>query len=135
PPGSYDVLIEIYDSDSGVLVDEFGPNESSAFSLLPLEDAASDGVAPPPVVVVSDEHGGGGSVSWAALLALAAGAALRLLRTSRAPAGPVRVGVRVAGAAGADRSRPEKCAQSSGGVRAKKCPTLSRAISGDRQTS
>ncbi|HEU4620060.1 MAG TPA: choice-of-anchor H family protein, partial [Gammaproteobacteria bacterium] len=46
PPGLYDVLVEIYDADTGTLVDEFGPDESSAFSLLPLEDAADDNVPP-----------------------------------------------------------------------------------------
>jgi hypothetical protein len=40
----YDVLIEIYDADTGELVDEFGPNESPEFSLLPLEDSGRDGI-------------------------------------------------------------------------------------------
>ena len=64
--GLYDVLIELYDADTGELVDEYGPDESSEFSLLPLEDSSRDGVivAPPP-----DSHsdGGGGAVSWLAL--------------------------------------------------------------------
>jgi hypothetical protein len=69
PPNLYDVLVEIYDADTNVLVDEFGPVESSALSLLPLEDADFDGVAAP--VIITEEHGGGGSFSWASLLALA----------------------------------------------------------------
>lgn len=69
PPNLYDVLVEIYDADKDVLVDEFGPVESSALSLLPLEDADFDMVTPPPVVI-TEEHGGGGSFSWASLLAL-----------------------------------------------------------------
>jgi len=67
----YDVLIELYDADTGALLDEFGPNESPEFSLLPLEDSGRDGhvvdvppVTPAPVpgsaVVVS----GGGAMSW-----------------------------------------------------------------------
>jgi len=66
----YDVLIELYDADTGELVDEFGPNESPEFSLLPLEDSGRDGhvvnVAPPvddSAVYVS----GGGAVSWLSL--------------------------------------------------------------------
>ena len=52
--GLYDVLIELYDADTGELVDEYGPNESPQFSLVPLEDSERDGlvVAPPPVTVV-----------------------------------------------------------------------------------
>lgn len=65
--GLYDVLIDLYDADTGVLVDEFGPNESSAFSLLPLEDAARDGAT-----VVVHGHGGGGAMSWLVLPGLAA---------------------------------------------------------------
>jgi MYXO-CTERM domain-containing protein len=78
----YDVLIEIYDADTGELVDEFGPNESPDFSVLPLEDAGRDGVviAPPPpdVVVVGD--GGGGAVSWLGLAGLFGALALRRRR-------------------------------------------------------
>jgi MYXO-CTERM domain-containing protein len=78
----YDVLIEIYDADTGELVDEFGPNESPDFSVLPLEDAGRDGVvvAPPPpdVVVVGD--GGGGAVSWLGLAGLLGALALRRRR-------------------------------------------------------
>lgn len=66
----YDVLIELYDADTGELVDEFGPNESPAFSMLPLEDAGRDGVAiaPPPPVIIDD--GGGGAVTWLGLAGL-----------------------------------------------------------------
>jgi hypothetical protein len=68
--GLYDVLIEIYDADTGELVDEFGPNESPEFSILPLEDSERDGhvVAPPPVEQVYLE--GGGAVSWFTLSGL-----------------------------------------------------------------
>jgi MYXO-CTERM domain-containing protein len=79
PPNLYDVLVEIYDADTDVLVDEFGPLESSALSLLPLEDSDFDGVTPAPVVVVT-EDGGGGSFSWLALLALAGAAGLSSTR-------------------------------------------------------
>ncbi len=66
--GLYDVLIDLYDADTGELVDEFGPNESSAFSLLPLEDTVRDGAGGG----VVHGHGGGGAASWLLLSGLAA---------------------------------------------------------------
>jgi MYXO-CTERM domain-containing protein len=74
--GLYDVLIEIYDADTGELVDEYGPNESSEFSLLPLEDAGRDGVPPPP----PEDHSGGGAISWLGLGGLLGVLALRRRR-------------------------------------------------------
>ena len=75
--GLYDVLIELYDADTLELVDEFGPNESPDFSMLPLEDAGRDGVvvAPPPPVIIDD--GGGGAVTWLGLAGLLGVLALR----------------------------------------------------------
>ena len=67
-PGYYDALIEIYDADFGYFLGEFGPADSSAFSLLPLEDIDHDTVQP--VVVVTTEHGGGGATDFIALAAL-----------------------------------------------------------------
>ena len=78
--GLYDVLIELYDADTGELLDEYGPNESPLFSLVPLEDSGRDGlvVEPPPVTVVHDS--GGGAVSWLALAGLLGALALRRRR-------------------------------------------------------
>jgi hypothetical protein len=75
--GLYDVLIELYDADTGELVDEYGPNESPEFSLVPLEDSGRDGavIAPPPIVHVHD--GGGGAISWLGLAGLLGALALR----------------------------------------------------------
>ena len=72
--GLYDVLIELYDADDGILVDEFGPNESPDFSLLPLEDSVRDGAdpGPGPAPIVYGDGGGGGSVSWLTLAPLLA---------------------------------------------------------------
>jgi MYXO-CTERM domain-containing protein len=79
PAGLYDVLIEIYDADTGELLDEFGPNESPEFSMLPLEDSTRDGLpAPPPTIIIED--GGGGAVSWLALAGLLGALALRRRR-------------------------------------------------------
>lgn len=77
--GLYDVLIEIYDADTGELVDEFGPNESSEFSLLPLEDATRDGAPLPPP---DEHHGGGGAVSWLGLAGLLGALTLRRRRVT-----------------------------------------------------
>jgi hypothetical protein len=77
PPGDYDLLIEIYDADTGVFVDELGPAQTSAFALLPLEDRSYD--VPPPVVVVH-ERGGGGATSWPVLLLLAGAAGCASIR-------------------------------------------------------
>jgi hypothetical protein len=73
--GLYDVLIEIHDADTGELVDEFGPNESPDFSLLPIEDAGRDGdllAMPPPAPAPETPVyvGGGGAVSWLTLTGL-----------------------------------------------------------------
>lgn len=59
PPDLYDVLIELYDADFGHFLGEFGPAQSSAFSLLPLEDVDNDIVQT--TVVVTTESGGGAS--------------------------------------------------------------------------
>lgn len=70
--GLYDVLIELYDADDGTLVDEFGPNESPDFSLLPLEDSVRDGADLSPGPIVDGDGGGGGAISWLTLPALLA---------------------------------------------------------------
>ena len=69
--GLYDVLIELYDSGTGTLVDSYGPNESPDFSVRPLEDSYRDGDPPPPdpAPVVT---GGGGAIDWLTLPALLA---------------------------------------------------------------
>ena len=79
--GLYDVLVELYDSETGEFLDEYGPNESPDFSLLPLEDSGRDGivVTQPPVTII-EEHGGGGAVSWLALSGLVGALALRRRR-------------------------------------------------------
>ncbi|HSC13956.1 MAG TPA: choice-of-anchor H family protein [Gammaproteobacteria bacterium] len=79
--GMYDVLVELYDADTGEFLDEFGPNESPLFSLVPLEDSGRDGLVvdvPPPVTIV--EESGGGAISWLALVGLVGALALRRRR-------------------------------------------------------
>lgn len=56
PSGDYDVLIELYDADSGDFLTDYGPADDPALSYLPLEDAEYD--TPP---IYYDSHYGGGS--------------------------------------------------------------------------
>ena len=73
--GQYDVLIELYDADTLELLDEYGPNESPEFELLPLEDSGRDGAV---IVLPPEDDGGGGAFSWLGVLGLLG--ALRLRR-------------------------------------------------------
>jgi hypothetical protein len=75
--GLYDVLVELYDADTGELLDEYGPNESPLFSVVPLEDAERDGLVIPVPPVYDDDDGGGGAFSWLALAGLLGALALR----------------------------------------------------------
>jgi hypothetical protein len=82
PSGRYDVLVELYDADLGLYMDEFGPEESPTLGLLPLEDASFDEPAPP--VIVVEEHGGGGAMSiWMLLVLLGLLLVARLWEVSR----------------------------------------------------
>jgi hypothetical protein len=72
--GLYDVLVELYDAKTSELVDAFGPNESSDFSALPLEDSYRDGDPPPPAPAPV-ATGGGGAMDWLTLPALLTAAA------------------------------------------------------------
>jgi hypothetical protein len=84
--GRYDILIELYDTETGELLDEFGPNESPEFALLPLEDSGRDGavVVPPPgpPLYDDDDDGGGGALSWAIVATLLGALALRPRRVT-----------------------------------------------------
>ncbi|MEM1263170.1 MAG: choice-of-anchor H family protein [Pseudomonadota bacterium] len=73
PTGSYDLLIELYDTFDGRLVAEFGPNDSLDLFDLPLEDQTRDEVI---IVgggqVIAVTEGGGGALGGLGLLALTA---------------------------------------------------------------
>jgi hypothetical protein len=91
PPGLYDVMIELYDADYGDFLADFGPAESSALALLPIEDSEWDRPPPPPVVVVTHEHGGGGALDWP-LLVLLGGLGVLVRMRGRGPAAPAELG-------------------------------------------
>ena len=61
PTGSYDLLIEVFDSFDGAFLASFGPEDSSTTSFLPLEDFNRDTPVREVTVVVSE--GGGGALS------------------------------------------------------------------------
>lgn len=66
PTGSYDILVELFDTWDDSFVADFGPENSSELAFLPLEDSDRDatGIAPTPIVV---NHGGGGAADWLTL--------------------------------------------------------------------
>lgn len=82
PTGSYDILIELFDTFDNSFVADMGPENTSELAFLPLEDTNRDapGVSPQPVVI---NHGGGGGSAdvWTlAILAFVAAGTLALRR-------------------------------------------------------
>lgn len=83
PTGDYDLLIELFDSYDGAFLADYGPEDTSELSFLPLEDANRDDPDfDRPVVVV---HGGGALGWWmiAMMLLLLLGTSLRNPRKRR----------------------------------------------------
>jgi len=72
PTGDYDLLIELYDADTGWFLADYGPESSSALSFLPLEDFNRDAPVVDRPVTVSEGRGGGGAAGVLPLLGLAA---------------------------------------------------------------
>ncbi len=63
PRGSYDLLIDLYDTYDGQLVASYGPADTSALANLPLEDFQRDDPGGGDTVVVV-EDGGGALDAW-----------------------------------------------------------------------
>lgn len=61
PTGSYDLLIELFDSFDGSFLASFGPEDTSELGFLPLEDFNRDAPIIDRPVAVSHGSGGGGS--------------------------------------------------------------------------
>lgn len=74
PTGSYDLLIELFDTWDNSFVASFGPVDTSELAFLQLEDAGRD--APQDTTVIIRE-GGGGVLGWILLLPLLLAAAIR----------------------------------------------------------
>ena len=77
PPGSYDILIELFDAWDDSFVAWYGPEDTSELAFLPLEDAASDVADTPDVIVVNRDGGGSTGMIFILLLSLAAAAKYR----------------------------------------------------------
>ncbi len=87
PRGSYDILIELFDTWDNSFVADIGPENTSELSFLPLEDAERDTPVTAPDVVVVSRGGGGAADGWTiAALALMAGGLLVRRRYRRQPA-------------------------------------------------
>jgi len=65
PRGYYDVLLELYDPGSGLLLAEIGPVDTAALDELPLEDAGRDSI-----FIGGGDHGHGGSLGLYSTVAL-----------------------------------------------------------------
>jgi hypothetical protein len=83
PAGSYDILIELYDTWDDSFVADIGPETSPALSYLPLEDAGRDEPPDPPDVIVVEDGGGSADVPTVLLLALTL--AVTAVRSRRRP--------------------------------------------------
>ena len=68
PPGDYDVLIDVFDAETGDLVDTVGPEDFPSLGYLPIEDISYDTDVEARVFISS---GGGGSLSVVGLAMLA----------------------------------------------------------------
>lgn len=69
PSGSYDLLIELFDTFDGSFVASYGPADTSALAFLQLEDIERDAPQGGTTIIVT-EQGGGGSLGWLSLLTL-----------------------------------------------------------------
>ena len=77
PPGSYDILIELFDAWDDSFLAWFGPEDTSELAFLPLEDATRDVADEPNVIVVNRSGGGLAGPVFILLLSLAAFAKAR----------------------------------------------------------
>jgi hypothetical protein len=77
PTGSYDLLIELYDTLDGSFVADMGPEDTSDFALLPLEDFNRDDPRR------DSRSSGGGALDWLTFVLL--GAAVMAVRLRRRP--------------------------------------------------
>lgn len=83
PTGDYDLLIELFSANTGEFLADFGPEASSALSLLPLEDFNRDAPTFDPPVTISRGSGGGGAVGFWTLLSLVTAWVSRSARQGR----------------------------------------------------
>ena len=82
PTGDYDLLIEVFDADTGAFLAYMGPEDTSELTFLPLEDMDRDAPSGGGTRVTVNSGGGGGSVGWLSL-ALFALAVARIRQSRR----------------------------------------------------
>ena len=82
PTGSYDLLIELYDTYDGAFVADIGPEDDSGLGFLPLEDFNRDD----PHRDDHNHHSGGGAVDWLTALLLSTMLVVTMHRRRRATA-------------------------------------------------
>ena len=87
--GSYDILIELYDTWDNSFVADVGPYDTSELGLLPLEDTIRDEATRGSTVVVN--NGGGGASGWLLLLVLLAACGAHYLAAPRREAVKIQV--------------------------------------------
>jgi hypothetical protein len=98
PTGSYDLLIELYDTYDGAFVADIGPEDDSGLGFLPLEDFNRDDPHRH-----DHHHRGGGAIDWLTALLLGAMlgvAAYRRRRTAQVGDGPQEAAVRASAMVG-----------------------------------
>lgn len=82
-PGSYDILVELYDDYDGALVASVGPEQELDLYDIPLESQNYDSPIET-VIVVNDHHGGGGSTTpWMLAVLLLVAVARKLNARNR----------------------------------------------------
>ena len=81
PRGDYDVLVEVFDADTGEFLAYIGPEDSPDLAFLPLEDMDRD--APPAETRITVNSGGGGASDLLLLTLLGVTAAVSGLRRLR----------------------------------------------------
>ncbi len=72
PAGSYDLLIEIFDAETGEYLTGFGPEETSALAFMPLEDFNRDAPYFDVPIATSHGHAGGSTGVWMLMVLLLA---------------------------------------------------------------
>lgn len=80
PTGDYDILIELFDAETGEFLADYGPESDSALSFLALEDFNRDAPVFDRPVTVSTGRGGGGAAGFLTLALLGLLAAARTRR-------------------------------------------------------
>ena len=81
PRGDYDILIEVFDADTGEFLAFFGPEDTSELAFLPLEDMDRDAPATETRITVNSGGGGASDVILLMLLGFSAAAfGLRRIR-------------------------------------------------------